>query len=138
MMDGNMRVVFDTNIYISALIFSGSYPDFIFRRALRGDFEVYVSNFILKELKQVFKKKFNLQEREANKHIHFISSFAIIKKVKSKINIVKQCPADNKIIALAIDSSADYLVTGDKKHLLPIGDYQGVKILTARNFAETL
>ena len=43
-------------------------------------------------------------------------------------------PDDNYLLALAAAGSADFLVTGDKRHLLALGVYQGAKIVTVRNF----
>lgn len=39
-------------------------------------------------------------------------------------------PSDDAILACAVEASADILVTGDKKHLLPVGEYRGVRMLT--------
>ena len=55
-----MRVVFDTNIYVSAFLFPGKYPEFILDRALQGDFDLYISNFILEEFGRVLREKFRL------------------------------------------------------------------------------
>ena len=42
--------------------------------------------------------------------------------------------ADNRVLECAAEASADYLVTGDRRHLLPIGERLGVTILNAPRF----
>lgn len=133
-----MRVVFDTNIYISALLFPGSYPEFILDRALQGDFDLYISNFVLEEFSRILRAKFKLSSRQIEKYLRHLKAFTITVKTKSKINIIKESKDDNRILELAIDAKAAYLVTGDKKHLLPQREYKGVKIISAKNFAGLL
>ncbi|MEZ5863927.1 MAG: hypothetical protein R3D25_07570 [Geminicoccaceae bacterium] len=47
-------------------------------------------------------------------------------------------PKDDMIIATAVAASANYLVTGDRRHLLPIGTYAGIHIVTPRDFLDLL
>ena len=46
--------------------------------------------------------------------------------------------ADNKFLAAAVEGKADYLVSADKKHLLSLGEYEGIHMLTARQFISKL
>ena len=47
-------------------------------------------------------------------------------------------PGDEKVLECAMASEADAIVTGDKKHLLPLGEYKGIKILSPIHFLRTL
>jgi predicted nucleic acid-binding protein len=47
-------------------------------------------------------------------------------------------PKDDPIIATALVAKADYLVTGDRAHLLPIREYQSIRIVSPREFLKTL
>jgi uncharacterized protein len=47
-------------------------------------------------------------------------------------------PKDNMIVATAVKAGADYLVTGDRRHLLALGEYEGIKIVSPRRFLELL
>lgn len=131
-----MRVVFDTNIYISAFLFPGSYPEFIVHKAMQGAFELYISDFIAKEFKKILVKKFKLTPTRAGVYIKLLKSFTITINTKSKISLIKSNRADNKILDLAVDAKADYLVTGDKKHLLSLKKYDDTRILSAKEFSE--
>src|SRR3954470_3206887 len=50
------------------------------------------------------------------------------------IDAVPNDPKDNPVVATAVAGKADYLVTGDRTHLLPLGEYQGVRIVSPREF----
>lgn len=50
------------------------------------------------------------------------------------INVIKDFDADNCILECAVQESVDYLVTGDAKHLQPLGEYQGIKIVSPADF----
>lgn len=47
-------------------------------------------------------------------------------------------PKDDMVVATAVAARADYLVTGDRRHLLPLGSYDGIRIVTPREFLELL
>ena len=54
------------------------------------------------------------------------------------LRVVLNDPKDDPIIATAVAAKADYLVTGDRAHLLPLGEYEGIHILSPREFLEIL
>lgn len=49
------------------------------------------------------------------------------------IEAVPNDPTDNMIVATAVATDADHLVTGGRRHLLPLGGYEGIKIVTPRD-----
>ncbi len=133
-----MRVVFDTNIYISALLFPGKYPEFVLDRALQGDFDLYISHFVLGEFRRILQEKFRLSPSQIEKYLKHLNSFTTTIKTKSNVNVVKSNVDDNRILELALDAKAAYLVSGDKKHLLTIKIYKNIKIVSAKEFADLL
>ena len=52
--------------------------------------------------------------------------------------VIKPGHADNRILACAVQASADYLVTGDRRHLLPLEEYRGTRIVNAPQFLTAL
>jgi putative PIN family toxin of toxin-antitoxin system len=133
-----MRVVFDTNIYISAFLFPGKYPEFLLDRALQRNFDLYISNFILEEFARVLGDKFRVSPGQTEGYLRLLRAFTITTKTKSRIDVIKESHDDNRILELAIDAKAAYLVTGDKKHLLSLGEYKGIKIVSVREFLKLL
>jgi len=58
-------------------------------------------------------------------------------EVTKNIELIKEDPADNKFLECALDGKADYIVSGDG-HLLGIGQYQSIRILTVRQFTKLM
>ena len=54
--------------------------------------------------------------------------------ISGTLKAVPADPDDDKVIECAVAGGAGYIVTGDHKHLLPIGTYQGIRIVTAAEF----
>jgi len=78
--------------------------------------------------------KFGYEDRIVSKVIYEILKFAIIKIPHRTIDIIKSKDDDNRILELAVAVGADYLVTGDKKHILPLGEFNKTKILIPHDF----
>lgn len=128
-----MRVVLDTNVYISAILFGGECEE-ILKIASQGLFDIIVSNKILDEIRSVLKGKFHWMDKQIFEVIKYIKDIAFIVNPEISLSLVKEDPSDNKIIECAVASKATYIVTGDKHHLLPIKEYAGIKIISPMEF----
>lgn len=133
-----MRVVIDSNIYLSGLIFPDSKPALILYLANQGKFKVYCSDFIVDEIRRILIKKFGYNERIANQFIGEFLKFIKIIIPHKKINIIKANKDDNHILECALFAKADYLITGDKKHILPLGKIGKTEIINPAEFIKML
>jgi len=131
-----IKVVFDTNIFISGLFWSGL-PNRLWFLAKFGSFELLVSDPILKEIERSLTRKFSYNEVEASQVTRTIKSFSRIVYPKKVINRIKEDPSDNRILECAFEGGAKYIVSGDK-HLLAVEKYKSISILTARDFLSFL
>jgi predicted nucleic acid-binding protein len=61
-------------------------------------------------------------------------SFLQVVKISNTLNVIITDPDDNMVLECAVVGHANYIVTGDKKHLLPLQNYQGIEIVNAANF----
>jgi putative PIN family toxin of toxin-antitoxin system len=127
-----LKVVLDTNVYISALLFGGKCEE-ILKLASQGLFEVTISKKIVSEIKSVLGKKFCWNDKQIAEAIKYIKEIAFFVTPEISLAIVKDDYEDNKIIECAIASKATYIVTGDK-HLLFIKEYGGTKIVSLIEF----
>src|SRR5574341_1884913 len=116
-----MRVVLDTNVLISALAFPASKPDQIVQHVRRGELQVFISPFILSELDRVLRQKFRFGKREAQARVSGIRAISHLVDPTERVAVVKAKDDDNRILECALAAQADFLVTGDKEHLLPLG-----------------
>lgn len=129
-----MKIVCDTNVIISALIFPGGTPDKIMRGVLSGNFQNYTSPDLLTELRRILIKKFSLSKSETEDALQPLISCSKLVYPTERINIITRDEADNRVLECSAAASADYLITGDKKHLLPLKKFEGTKILSPKEF----
>ena len=130
------RVVLDTNILISALIFRGP-SNTLVRHWQEGKIRLLVSKDVLLEyLRALSYPKFKLSKAEVLSLIkENVLPFAETVEVKISVSVVREDPEDDKFLALAVDGKADAIVSGDK-HLLDLGNFRGIPILRAHKFLE--
>jgi putative PIN family toxin of toxin-antitoxin system len=126
-----VRVVADTNIYVSAYNFGGT-PSRILELAQEGQLILFVSQPILQELAGVLRRKFAWSEDLASRTVSNILRFAHLVTPRHKLTVIED-PGDNRILECAVEARADIIVTGDR-HLLKLKTFQGTTILTARQF----
>ncbi len=131
-----MRIVLDTNVLISALAFPGSKPDQILYRIRRGEIELFISPFILSELDRVLREKFRFTKKEADIRVNAIRAIAHVMTPTERITVVTANDDDNRILECVAAAQAEFLVTGDKEHLLPLGSYRGTTIVTPAQFLD--
>ena len=131
-----MRIVLDTNVLISALAFPGSKPDQILYRIRRGETELFTCPFILSELDRVLREKFRFTKKEADVRVNAIRAIAHVITPTERITVVTANDDDNRILECVAAAQAEFLVTGDKEHLLPLGSYRGTKIVTPAQFLD--
>ena len=127
-----VKVVIDTNIYISAIFWSGNPREII---ELGRDKKIYIftSAEIKDELAIKLNTKFKLNDSEIKNILLDFSTFTIPVEVSLRVNAISDDPEDNKFIECALTCSADYIVSGDK-HLLKMKEYAGIRILRATEF----
>ena len=128
-----MRLVLDTNIFISSLNFGGT-PDLIMKEVYDGKIEVVISNEILDELGKVLKDKFNWEDSKILEARRNLEQLCVQVDPKLKMATVLKDPSDNKILECAAEGKVDYIITGDRKHLLPLKKFQGIPIMSPQEF----
>ena len=121
-----MRVVLDTNVIVSGLNFPGN-ERLVLELALRGRFELYVSTSILEEAAGVLGRKFDWDAERSSRALRTLGNAATVIYPRRLPEVIEGGHADNRILECAVEASADYLVTGDRRHLLPPGGTSGHK-----------
>ena len=132
-----LKVVIDTNVFVSGLNFSGR-PREVLGLMRKGRIEVIVSSFILKELREVLRKDFGWGEERVRDTIRLIEIQTSKVDPKIGISIVKEKDSDNRILECAFEGKVQYIVSGDKRHILPLKKFQGIEILSPADFLEIL
>lgn len=133
-----MKIVLDTNVLVSAVILRNSKPFQLLKSGELGKVRIVLSPQVIEEFGEVLAEpKIGFTKREINAAIQKISSFSRIVNPGITLKVVEEDPGDNKILECAAASRAKYIVTGDK-HLLRLGRYKGIKIVTVTEMLEKL
>jgi len=131
-----MRVTVDTNVLISSLIATGGSADQVIQLVREGEVEMVLSKFILDELARVLTQKFELPAQAVQSAVDRFQQLAIIVEPRAVVNVIKGKQDDNRILECAIAGRVDFLITGDKKHILPLASIQGIPIVGVTEFLQ--
>ncbi len=130
-----MRVVLDTNIFISGIFWSGDSERVLYTWGNKK-FESVTSNHIIEEvIATLIDFKIHLPLNILLLWISILSVESVIVEPGEKINIVKDDTHDNKFVEAAVAGKANYIITQDN-HLLKIKEFRGIKILTPKEFLD--
>jgi putative PIN family toxin of toxin-antitoxin system len=134
---GRLRVVLDTNVYISIFTKPKGKLGAIWNHGLRGTYTLLISPAIVAELAGVLREKFKWPENDIKARAKRFSKIAEIIQPKIIPTIIKEDPPDNHILACAREGQANLIVSGDK-HLLRLKVYEGIPIIRPTDFIHTL
>lgn len=138
-MGKKVKVVFDTNVWISIFLEKALRDEF---SRVKQDLTVYVSEDIGLEISKVLQypqvavvlRKIGIREKDVLRILRANS-----KKVepKLKLHVINEDTEDNKILECALAARANIIVSGDK-HLLSLGKFRKTRIVTPREFFDSL
>ncbi len=132
-----MRVVLDTNVIVSGLNFPGN-ERMVLDLARRGRFELYLSPFILEEVAGVLERKFGWTADSIDRALQALQDRATVVEPPRRPEVIEGGHADNRVLECAAEARASWLITGDRRHLLPLGEHLGTRIVNAPRFLSTL
>lgn len=131
-----MRIVLDTNVYISAAITSGISQEILELGATTNLFTLLTSEEILAELKEKLLSKFDRSENIVDVFIERIKKIAEVIEVSEKVEVVTRDLDDNKILECALAGKADLIVTADQD-LIKLKSFKGIAIVHPRTLSWT-
>jgi len=130
-----VRVVFDTNIFISALAIPGGRGEEAVNRVLTGRDELVMSKAIILEILGVLARKFERDREQLARVAVFLADIGEIVEPRNFVHRLADEP-DNRILECAVKGSADVIVTGDKE-LLALGEFGGARIVSLRRYLDS-
>ena len=128
------KVVVDTNVWISGLVFGGN-PKKVIELFVDGSMVVVTSEELLSELRRKINQRFPLFASQLPLLEASIREKAIIVRLGSRPVAASRDHNDDKFLETALVGRAGYIITGDKD-LLVLGAYEGVKIVKPAEFLE--
>lgn len=127
-----MRVVFDTNIYISALAIPGSQAEEALFRILDGDDTLLLSKAILDELLSTLARKFSHDAEALSQVAVTLTEMAEAVKPRHTLDVFEDDP-DNRVLECAEAGHADVIVTGDKA-MLRLKRHGGIRLISLHDY----
>lgn len=131
-----MRIVLDTNIVLSALLWQGTPHHLLATIRQQPGVQLYSSTALLEELADVLTrasaaKRLVLIGKSAREVLaDYVEAIELVEPIDVP-RVVAGDVDDDQVIAAAVAARADLIVSGDRRHLLPIGSHQGIAIVEA-------
>ncbi len=126
------RVVFDTNVQVSGLLWHGkAYQCLLLARG--GIVQAVYCQPMLAELSQKLRRKFKFSENRIQSVLADIKRYAKKVEIRGDSHIVMADPDDDKFVECALTAKAGAIVSSDH-HLLDLGQYEGIEILPPEHF----
>jgi putative PIN family toxin of toxin-antitoxin system len=131
------RVLFDANVWVSAALGPTSVPSQAIAYARQGIVRSIVSEALIDQTRRALIKlnfdptRLPFLELEMRTISDLVAPTTVLTVITAK-------DSDNRVLECAVDGRADLIVTGDRKHLLPLGAYAGIPIVTPADFVASL
>jgi len=133
-----MRIVLDANVFVSGFISERGAPAKILAYWKEEKLDVVVSPAILQELERVLhyprlQERYCLPEEDIQRFLRLLRRQAVEVEPSEKLFVITRDPTDDRYSECALAGEATVIVSGDR-HLLDIGEYRGIQILSPAGF----
>ena len=127
------RIVLDTNVLISAILFGGK-PRRVLDLVISGSIDCTLSTVILDELKDVLQRpRFGFSADVCFHIIEELHGACDIISPSVSVDVIRSDPDDNRILECAVEAQAHFIVSGDP-HLLDLGKFEKIRILSPADY----
>ena len=135
-----LRVVLDTNIFVSSLLVREGLPAQVLDAWRERKFLLATSPTLVSEIQSTLnypriRRKYDITNKDVSQLITLLAEDALVVPgdIETVSGSVPDDPADEAVLACALDAEADLVVSGDR-YLLDLAEYRGIRILTVREF----
>lgn len=137
------KAVLDSSALVSAFFTPGGTPASLLAHARRGAFLLVSSVEILDEVTGVLmrpkhQERYSYTLEEVVRYRRRLTALSMLATDLPSLKAVPLDPKDDMIVATAVAARAEYLVTGDRRHLIVLEHYEGIRILSPRAFLAEL
>lgn len=136
-MNSVLRVVLDTNVYVSAFAFPNSKTHLVWEQARKRTFRLLLSPDIVRETAGILRRRFAFPDALALQTLKQVTRVAELVTPKERLAIVAADPDDDRILECAVAGNADLIVSGDRD-LLHLDVFQNIPIVSPVDFLRIL
>lgn len=126
-------VVFDTNILFSALGWRGR-PHECVELARSSRIDAVTCQELIDELAEKLQAKLEFTDEQISEVLADLLGFLALVEISNTLRFISADPDDDKVLECAVAAGAAYIISGDRRHVLPLGIYQGIAIVSAADF----
>jgi hypothetical protein len=128
-----MRIVCDTNVIVSGLLFGG-HSRAILEAIASGTVKAYTSPALLHELHDVLmRRKFRLRQEQVNAMMELVRETFVCVSPEKELSVIVDDPDDDRVLEAALAARAPVIVSGDS-HLISLGSWRSIEILNPADF----
>lgn len=137
------KVVLDTNVFVSSLLVRSGLPARVLEGWGERRYLLVTCPAIVAEIRAVLgypriRRKYGVTDEDVEELVALVEREALVVPGEAEVGaVIPEDPADERVLACAVEAEADCIVSGDQ-HLLGLGEYRGIPILTVRAFLESL
>jgi uncharacterized protein len=137
-----IRAVLDANVFVSGILSEKGVPGSILRAWIYERFQLVISEVILHELRRILNypkisRLHGWSRAEVLEFVEDVARLMILVPGELRLKVVAEDPTDDRYLECALEGGAAYIVSGDR-HLIGLGQYEGVEILAPRRFLDLL
>lgn len=129
-----MRIVFDSNVLLAALLFLEGRAAAAVENILDGVDDLVLSPPLIREVLSVLAKKFSRDREELSRVAVVLGEMGEIVNPSRRLAVFRDDP-DNRILECAVEGHAEAIVTGDKA-MLAVGEYEGIRLITLAGYLD--
>jgi putative PIN family toxin of toxin-antitoxin system len=133
------RIVADTNVLVSSLVKRGR-PHELLLRIDGIDIRLISSNALMAELISVLAEERiakYVAKSDVERFLRYVGRRTTLVRIRSRFKAVRDDPKDDVVLNTAYSGEAEHIVSGDK-HLIPLREFKGIKIVTVSDMLDLL
>lgn len=130
------RIVIDANVWVSAILNPTSIPDQVIELVRSREMESILSQPLIDQVIRTL-TRLRVSDARIGTAISDLIGISTLVTPDQVLTVITTKESDNRVLECAVAGGADVIVTGDRKHLLRLGNYDGIPIISPREFVDT-
>jgi uncharacterized protein len=126
-----VRALCDTNVLVSAFI-SGGPPSRVVEEAIEGRFELVLADPVIGELERVLTLKLGFEPERVREITALLSDISVARAdtPTEGVEEITGDPDDDVVLACGVNAGVDIIVSGDRRHMLPVREHRSIRIIS--------
>lgn len=130
--------VYDANIWVSSATYPERVPDQSIDLAREGKVLSVTSEPLIEQVTRTLLVRFSLPAAFVAAIEAEIRELSELVHPTQRLSVITEKESDNRVLECAVSGRVDYIVTGDRKHLLKLGAYEGIPLLSPADFLRSV